>query len=233
MTVRRVPSAALHSFLFFVLLGAGAWAVRAADPLGEKELFAENFTDAPGKDWSWLREVRDHWKIDKEKQELLIRPVWAVNGLKNMPFREIPDGKGSPVAIEVHVSHVPKADYEVSGLMLYFDDENFVNFQRELMGDAKTGKVHLFMWGSKAGKKLDSPKHVIYSEPDIDLRMVLTGKKVEGWYRASSTEKWQSFGEMELPGKGAAKIGLRTNNGEEEKPSWVRFSKFRILQLGD
>ena len=150
-----------------------------------------------------------------------------------MPFRAVPDSKDGPVAIEVHVSHVPKADYEVSGLTLYFDDNHFVNLQRELMGDAKTGKVQLFMWGRKAGNKLTSPKNVIYNEPDIDLRMVLTGTKVEGWYRASSTDKWQSLGEMELPSNGAAKIGLRTNNGEEDKLSWVRFSKFRIVQLGN
>ena len=153
----------------------------------------------PGKGWSWLREVRDHWKIDKEREELLIRPVWAVNGLKNMPIRAVPDGKDSPVAIEVHVSHVPKADYEVSGLMLYFDDDNFVNLQRELMGDTETGKVHLFMWGRSAGNKMNSPKDVIYNEPNIDLRMVLTGTKVEGWYRASRAEKWQSLGETECP----------------------------------
>jgi hypothetical protein len=225
MSMRSLPLAVLG------LVIIAAWTAHAADSPSEKVLFEENFTDTPGKGWSWLREIREHWKIDKDRKELLIRPVWAINGMRNAPLREIPDVKEGPIAIEVHVNHVPKADYEVSGLMLYFDDKNFVNFQRELMGDAKTGKVELFMWGQKGGNKMQPPKQVKYSEPGIDLRMIITKTKAEGWYRASSTEKWQSVGELDLPDQGIAKVGLRTNNGEEDKPSWVGFSKFRILQL--
>ena len=61
--------------------------------------------------------------------------------------------------------------------------------------------------------------------------MVVAGAKAQGWYRASSTDKWQSLGEVEMPSSGAAKVGFRTGNGDGPKPSWARFSKFRILQL--
>jgi hypothetical protein len=65
MSVQCVPSAAFRPFLFLVLLGAGVWTLRADTPT-EKVLFEENFAEAPGKGWSWHKEIKDHWVIDKE-----------------------------------------------------------------------------------------------------------------------------------------------------------------------
>jgi len=222
MSVRSLPAAAL---LFLVIVGAGAWADAAADPPREKVLFEENFTDAPGKGWSWYREIPDHWKIDKERKELLIQPVdgWMPN-LKNVLLRDAPDIKEAPLGIEVHVDHMPKGDYEFAALMWYFDDKNFVVIRKGPHGD--DGKV-LSLVRLKEGKA-NLSKYLTYNDPGIDLRMIVTETKAQGWYRASATEKWQSIAEMEMPSKGAAKIGLRTGNGEG---GWVRFSKFRILQL--
>jgi hypothetical protein len=229
---QAVPLMALFRIVFLLLLGFGAWTVQSAEPPSEKVLFEENFTGAPGNGWFWLREIPDHWRIDKERKELLIRPVWATNGLKNTLLRAIPDGNKGPLAIDVHVQHVPQADYEISGLICYFDDDNFVHISRELMGNSKEGEMHLFMGVLKAGQKMPRPisKHVIYKDPGIDLRMVISQKTATGWYRTSATEKWQLLDEVEMPSAAAAKIGFRTGNGEEDKPSWVQFSNFRILQ---
>jgi hypothetical protein len=224
MSVRSLPAAAL---LFLVIVGTGAWA-DAADPPKEKVLFEENFTDAPGKGWSWYHEIRGRWKMDKERKALLISPVWAVGNLQNIPFREAPDVKESPIAIEVHINHEHKGDYEYGGLIWYFDDNNFVAIRKGPHG--ADGKI-VSLVVRKAGKgdgPPSAPKNVIYNEPSVDVRLVVAGAKAQGWYRASSTEKWQSLGEVEMPSSGAAKIGLRTGNGEG---GVVRFSKFRMLQL--
>ena len=228
MSLRSVLSAALGPFLFLVIFGADAWTLRADDQPSEKVLFEESFADAPGKDWSWVRESREDWKIDKERKELLLRSMWAVGGQNNMLVRTAPDGKKGPVAIEAHINHAPKVDFEFSGLIWYFDDKNSIGLVQERGDD---GKWQVFLGRRKdgEGKVL---KHVIYDKPEIDLRIVVTGLKAEGWYRASGNDKWQSVGEMEMPSSGEAKVGLRTGNGERDKPSWARFSKFRILQLG-
>ena len=220
---------ALFRFALLVMLGFAAWTVQSAEPPGEKVLFEESFTDAPGNGWFWLREIPDHWRIDQERKELLIRPVWAVNGLKNTLLRAVPDGNQSPLAFEVHVDHVPHTDYELSGLIYYFDDDNFLHISRELMANSKDGK--LFMGGLKAGQRMAHPKEVIYNAPGLDLRMVVSQKTATGWYRTSGTEMWQFLGELEIPSTATAKVGFRTGNGEEDKPSWVRFSRFRILQF--
>src|SRR5665213_3565554 len=117
MNSRNVSSAAILSFVLLVMLGAGAWRALSADLPGEKVLFEENFTEAPGKGWSWLRETPDHWKIDKERKELLISPVWSEGNMKNIPLRTAPDLKEGPIAIEAHVDHEPTGDYEFCGLV--------------------------------------------------------------------------------------------------------------------
>jgi beta-xylosidase len=106
------------------------------------------------------------------------------------------------------------------------NDQNYVTVWKGPHGD--DGKT-LWVARCKAGK-LESPAMVVYNEPGVDLRMLVTGAKVQGFYRASSTDKWRSIGEVEMPDSGAAKVGFRTGNGEL-KQSWARFSKLRMLQL--
>jgi hypothetical protein len=227
---RRVSWTAMFPLVLLALLGSGAWTVRSADLPGEKVLFEENFTDAPDKGWSWLREIPNHWKIDKERNELLISPVWSEGNMKNIPLRAVPDVHESPLAIEVHIEHVPTGDYEYAGLIWYYDDKNFVVIRKGPHGD--DGKLLSLVWrkADEGDGPASAPKKVIFNEPGVDLRMVIAGGKAQGWYRATSTDQWQSLGEVDLPGSGPAQVGFRTGNGES-KQSWARFSKFRILQL--
>jgi hypothetical protein len=162
-------------FALLLMLGCGAWTARAADMSGEKALFEENFTDAPGKGWSWLRELPDHWKIDKERKELLISPVWSEGNMKNIPLWTVADVKTGPLAIEVHVEHAPTGDYEYAGLIWYFDDKNFVAIRKGPHGE--DGKI-LSLVRRKAGNgdgPPSAPKNVVFNEPGVDLRMVIAG----------------------------------------------------------
>ena len=144
--------------------------------------------------------------------------------LKNVPLRDAPDIKKGPFAVEVHINHVPAGDYEFSGLMWHFDDKNFVVIRKGPHGnDGKT--VALLRIKEGKGEWI---KSVGYKDPEIDLRLIVAETKAQGWYRASNTEKWQMIGEVEMPGRGAAKVGFRTGNGEGGS---ARFSRFRILQL--
>jgi beta-xylosidase len=168
--------------------------------------------------------------MDKERKELLISPVWSEGNLKNIPLRPAPEVSQGALAIEVHVEHVPTGDYEYAGLLWYYDDKNFVAIRKGPHGE--DGRI-LSLVRRKAGLgdgPGSAPKNVIYNEPGVDLRMVIAAGKAQGWYRAASTDPWQSLGEVELPGHGAAQVGFRTGNGETN-PSWARFSKFRLLQL--
>lgn len=229
MTASSFPAMLVRSLLLLVLLVARAEPARAADPPVEKPLFAEDFTGQLGNGWSWHHEIRDHWKIDAERKELAIQPVGGwMPVLNNVPLWAVPDAaKEGPLAVEVHIEHVARGEYEFAGLMWYLDDKNFVVLRKGPHGD--DGKsVALLRINDGQGEWI---KAVPYEAPQIDLRMVVTAAKVEGWYRASSTEAWQPIADVELPGRGAAKVGLRTGNGEGDKPSWARFSKLRVWQL--
>jgi hypothetical protein len=215
----------LFPAILLAILGSGGAA--AGETPKEKVLFEENFTTAPDKSWSWFRESREDWTIDKERHELLLR---SVHRLANLLLRTPPDPGKDPLVIEVHVNHAARADFELSALIWFFDDKNFVNVVQERMDD---DKMHLFLARRKDGK-VTKFREVILDSGEVDLRLVVTGSRVQGWYRTPGTSKWRQLaGEMEMPVSGPAKVGLRVSNAERDKPSWARYSKLRILQLGE
>lgn len=222
---------ALIVVVALALLNLLAFPLVAAD--GEKLLFEENFGNDLGKGWSWVRESPKNWKIDKEKKELLIHAMPGVSlfnsrSLTNVLLREPPTAKDAALAFEAHVHHRPMNGFETSGLIWYFDDDNFVTLVKELLG----GKTVLILGRKNAGKnEVEMNKSVTYDKDEADLRLVVSGSKVEGQYRAVSSDKWRSVGQLDAPVDGKARIGLRAGYGPKDKENWARFSNFRIVQV--
>ncbi len=211
-----------------VFLAAGA--ASAADE--ERVLFAEDFTDAPGKGWSWVRESPKDWKIDRDKKELLIHAMPGVSlfgsrTLTNILLREPPEAKDGALAFQVQINHRPTNGYETSGLIWYGDDDNFVTLVKELID----GKMKMILGRKKAGKnEVEFNKSAVYDKDDAEMRIVVSGSNVEGQFRTPGEAKWQSLGSLEMPGVGKPRIGLRAGYGPKDKDNWARFSKFRIVQ---
>jgi hypothetical protein len=69
-----------------------------------KVLFEETFANDLDKDWSWVRESRADWKLDKEKKQLLIHTMPGVSlymdarSLTNVLLRTPPEVKEGPLA---------------------------------------------------------------------------------------------------------------------------------------
>jgi regulation of enolase protein 1 (concanavalin A-like superfamily) len=217
--------------LLVVLLTGGSSAVRSEDTA--KVLFEETFAGELDKGWSWVRESPKDWKIDKDKKELLIHAMPGVSlynsrTLTNILLREPPAAKKeTALAFEVHVHHRPLNGFETSGLIWYFDDDNAVHFVKELID----GKIQLVLGRKKGGKSEANIKLVPYDKDDVDMRLVVSGTKAEAQYRASAADKWQTVEQSEMPSDGKARIGLRAGHGSKDKPSWARFSGFRIVAL--
>jgi len=224
-------SCRLLPFALLLIFAAGISPAPGADNK-ETVLFAEDFAGAPGKGWSWVRESPKDWKIDKDKKELLIHAMPGVSlyntrTLTNILLREPPEAKDGALAFQVHVNHRPTFGYETSGLIWYFDDDNAVNFVKELID----GKVQMVLGRKKAGKSEGGTKMVPYDQDDAEMRLVVAGTKAEGQFRVPGADKWQALGQLEMPSDGKARVGLRAGHGPRDKDNWARFSKFRILHL--
>jgi len=73
------------------------------------------------------------------------------------------------------------------------------------------------------------PSSSISHKEDVDFRLVVSGTKISGWYRASNAEPWQKLGETDLPASGPAQIGLEACSGPSDKENWASFREFRIV----
>jgi hypothetical protein len=62
-------------------------------------------------------------------------------------------------------------------------------------------------------------------------RPAVESGKVRGLYRATEKEPWLLLGQCDLPGKGAARIGLMTGYAAKNVEHWSRFSGLRLLQI--
>ncbi len=199
---------------------------------GEKVLFGENFASDLDQSWSWVRESRTNWKLDKDHQQLLIRTMPGVSlfmearTLTNILVRTPPESQGGPLAFEVHLHNQPTSTYEQAGIIYYFDDDNNADILKELKG----GKWVIGFGVKKDRKSQLVGQNVAYDKEDVDFRLVVAGTKISGWYRGAKTEPWQRLGETELPGSGKAKIGLEAGYGPEDKENWAGFREFRIVE---
>lgn len=223
-------STRLNSLLICALLCVGYGFARAADPGHQTILFEEKFAGKLADGWTWYHEVRGRWKVDAERKTLAIQPSGGwMPALNNVPMRDAPDvSKEDRVAVEVHIEHAAKADYEFAGLMWYFDDKNFVVIRKGPHGDDGRSVALLELKDGKGVWIKSTP----YEAPGVDVRMVVTTSEIEAWYRPKSSDKWQLIGKTQIPEKQAAKIGLRTGNGEGDKPTWAEFSSLRVIKLG-
>jgi len=69
-----------------------------------------------------------------------------------------------------------------------------------------------------------------YTAEGVWFRLVIKGDKATGYYRHADKDAWQGMGEVDLPSKGEAKVGLNAGGGPKDAERWVRFSHFRILE---
>jgi regulation of enolase protein 1 (concanavalin A-like superfamily) len=127
------------------------------------------------------------------------------------------------------VNSEPSGTYEQAGIICYFDDDN----NADVIKEKKYGKW-VIGFGVKKNRKSELVgKNVTWDKPDVDFRLVVSGGKISGWYRASSAEPWNQLGEIDLPASGKWKIGLEACYGPKNKENWASFSQFRIAQLGN
>lgn len=195
-------------------------------------LFEENFASDLDKGWSWVRESHADWKLDKDHNQLLIHTMPGVSlymearSLTNILVRRPPESKDGALAFEVHVHSQPTSTYEQAGIIYYFDDDNIADVIKE----KKYGKWVIGFGVKKNRKSQLVGENVTYDKDDVDFRLVVSGTKISGWYRASSADPWQKLGETDFPASGPAKIGLEACSGPSDKENWASFREFRIVE---
>ena len=98
--------------------------------------------------------------------------------------------------------------YEHGGLIWYLDSDNWVTLTQLNHVQDKTQKIMLVHETEGDGRAGDS-KAEPFTEPRVDLRLVVEGRLFTGYYRKSATADWRQLGTITFPREGKSpKIGL-------------------------
>ena len=214
-----------RSFVVFLLL-----ATANAASAQEKVLFADPFTDKLADGWSWVREDPKGWRLDKGA--LVLRTssggiFMKENGGHNIALRTPPEVKEGKLAVEVLTENEPTNMYENSGLIWYYDDDNYTILVKEKIG--ADALVHLF--SERDGKPGTAFHKKFTGGNSVWFRMELEPGKLTGRYRTGAKEEWQTLGQCDLlPGR-EAKVGLTTAYAAKDAEHYTRFREFRMLQV--
>ncbi len=218
----------MKRLLLAAMLGALASGAAGADPAPKDNvLFEEPFSGKLDKEWSWLREDPQAWRIDQGTLVLRTLPGYLHaqrNDSKNVLLRPLPKSD-KPLAVDVYVESEPKVQFEHAGLVWYVDDDNYVSLFQEVLG----GKVELQMVTEK-----DAKPHfavVEHGAKGVWMRLLIAEGKIAALYKPSNEEQWKVVGQSDVPVQGAARVGVMAGGAPQESEREARFRDFRILEI--
>lgn len=192
----------------------------------------DDFQGTMRKEWRWLRENRNGWRLTDTGLQVLIEPgnMWGKdNDAKNVMLHSIPDGWQDSVEVSVQMEQHPKKRWEQTNLVWYYGDSLMVKIGLEL----EHGKTNVVM-GREDGDRTRTIAIVPYAHETVQLRFVVEGLKLSGFYRKPATKDWIPVGSSELPLGSATpppQVSLQFYMGEADSNRWATISKFKMRPI--
>lgn len=190
-------------------------------------IFEENFSAKLDENWGWIHEEPTAWKITERALHLRTLPgtLWAdANNAHNFLLRPIELSVG--LAIQVNVKNAPQTMGEQAGLIWYHDDDNYIKLVKESLED-----VEWIVLAREEGGQPELIHKARISSEAAELRFVLLEGQVQGQFRASPDDDWQTVAECPLVKNTDPKVGIYTHGCPAEIERWVELRNFAIIQL--
>jgi len=192
---------------------------------------AEGVRDAmdktPAPPWEWVRHEPAGARIKNGALELqaMSGSLWGKHNVaRNLLVRPSPFPAGEPFAIEVRLNFAPRSQAEQAGLMIYFDDANYVKVVREWLDGQRF--IVMAVENNDEGKAVAKVPELADT---VTLRLTYRGQHVLADYRAADGDAWKAVGRCELPAAGAGlKLGISAYGGPGEQARPARFSSFVV-----
>ncbi len=201
----------------------------AAAAHADEVLFADAFKGKLGDGWSWIREDRDSWRVTPQGLEVRVQPgnMWGRgNNAKNVLVRPAPDLATGGLEISVRVTNQPTAQFEQVDLVWYYDDSHMVKLGQELVD----GKLSIVM-GREEADRTRTIAIVPLKSFAVELRLRVTGNRIQGQFRSPDAPEWQEAGECDLPAHGPPMVSLQCYQGSAVTPHWARITDLVIRRL--
>lgn len=204
-----------------------------ANPTATKDAdsIVEDFRHPPEKPWRWIRENRDGWRITDDGLQVLIEPgnMWGGdNDARNVLVRPIPAEWRDGVEVSVQFEHHPKKRWEQADLVWYYNDGTMVKLGLEI----ENSKLNVVM-GREENDRARTVAVIPYDQETIELRLVVSDRKITGYYRAPDAKDWIAAGDCDLPAapdKDEPHASLQFYQGEAGSDRWATVTNFRIAK---
>lgn len=227
----REPDLRFRMKRWWGVVDAGAVIALALGVMGcaSRHFYGDSFRGGIGKGWTVLREQRDAWRTSPEGLQVRVLPgnMWGgSNDAKNTFVREAMDPAQGPVEVQVRVENHPTEQYEQVDLVWYYSDSHQVKIGQELVD----GKLSIVM-GREENDRTRTIAIIPLDSDVVELRHVVNGNRIEGFFRTPAMKEWKSAGTCDLPVlPSGPKISLQVYQGPARVERWARLWDFSISQ---
>jgi beta-xylosidase len=198
-----------------ILISAALSAVTAAPASTSVEFWGDEFDW----DWTWVREDPTHWSLTARPGSMVITSTqgslgWTSNNAQNVLLRDAP---ATDFVIETHVHFEPTENFQFAGLVVYDNDDNFMQLGRAYcgVGGSCVGNGIYFdheEQGTNVGSNYAMATTLLN---EAYLRIVRNDDVLTGYYSENGTN-WTMVGSHTIvSGMVPSRIGLIVVDGDQ------------------
>lgn len=198
-------------------------------PQIDQDRIVDRFRNSMRKEWHWLRENKDGWKLTDSGLRVLIEPgnLWGkANDAKNVLLHPVPQAWQDSVEVSVQIEHHPKKRWEQANLVWYYSDSTMVKLGLEV----EHGTTNIVM-GREENDRTSTIAIIPYPMETVQLRFLVGSGEVHGFYRKPGTHQWLSAGKAPLPSPSSTQhpqVSLQFYQGELNSNRWATVSRFEM-----
>ncbi len=130
--------------------------------------------------------------------------------------------------IETRVRFIPKENYQGAGLLIFRDDSNYLRFERAYGGIGGGGEgIRLHARKGSEHKPIIPPGEIQTEEPEVELKIVRSGRMFIAFWREDESREWREAGEYESDYPDTVLVGVVAVN--TARPVTAEFAYIRLL----
>ncbi len=203
----------------------------AVEARAEAQRIVDTFQGSMRKQWRWLRENQDGWKLTDSGLQVLVEPgnMWGrANDAKNVLLHPVPRAWQDSVDVRVQLEQHPKKRWEQTNLVWYYSDSTMVKIGLEI----EHGITNIVM-GREENDRTRTIAIVPYPGETVQLRFVVDGPELSGFYRKPDEQEWIAVGTAALPEDASTppQVSLQFYQGEADSGRWATASQFEMKPL--
>ncbi|MSU47667.1 MAG: hypothetical protein EXS37_00975 [Opitutus sp.] len=195
----------------------------------QEPFFHDRFAGEIAVGWSWRREEPSHWRTGPHGLEIRVLPgnLWGrANNANNILVRAMPDPAAQPLEITATLHHEPTGQWEQTNLAWFYDESHMVKLGQELV----SGKLCVVM-GREEADKTRTVGIVPLDAHTVQLRLLVTGRRIHGQYRTVHWEAWREVGDCDLPLMATPHLSLHCYQGPKDVNHWAQFEQVTVRRL--